>query len=101
MRLAFCNAKVGVNVDNITMINFTEWIEFYTCIKVRYKLPDISNYRQKKANALAYLESQLCGISPDFIMDKNLETRSSKLRRQEELMGQPEGRSERLREMTR
>ena len=98
IRTAFFNAKAGVEVNGITMINFAKWTEFHACIKevLRHKPPDISKYRQTKARALAYLTGQLRDISLGFTMDQDLERRSSKLRQQEDLDRQQGVKSQRL-----
>ena len=77
-------------IQNVPMINFSKWRKCYDRIKdvFRYKSPDISEYRQTKAKALAYLEGQLRGVSISPTANQSLEERSVWLEAKEEEMRQ-------------
>jgi len=88
MRTAFFRACEAADVGDVPAINFGRWTEFHKCVKdvFRHKSPDVSQYRQKTAGVLAYLEHQLRGSSIGSTTDQDLDKQSGKLKQQEEML---------------
>lgn len=85
MRTVLSENTDTVDIQRVSMINFSKWARFHTCMKdaLSQKPPDISTYRQTKAGVLAYLEEQLKGISVNPTMTQRLQQRSSGREHQE------------------
>lgn len=90
MNGVFRQDKDLVEVGGTQMINFAKWTSLHVCMRdvFRYKPPNIPEYRQRKADALAYLEQQLKGISMGSRIDDSMEARSHALEQKEEVMRQ-------------
>jgi hypothetical protein len=90
MHTAFSRAQDAVYINGVPTIDFAKWTEFHTSLKdiLRYKSPDVSAHRQKRAGVLGYLERHLRDISVGSDMDQALEERSRNLWHNEELRRQ-------------
>jgi hypothetical protein len=75
-----------VNTNGVRKVNFAKWMEFYTCMRAvfQHEPPDVSNYRQKYAGMVAWLEDQLSCASVGPSTDEYLESLSVQLWRAEE-----------------
>lgn len=88
MRTVFSQDEDTLNINGTTMINFTKWTRFHECMRgvFKHKPPDVTTYRQKNAEALAYLNSQLRVISIGPKVDEALAQRSRYLLNKEEAL---------------
>lgn len=88
LNIAFSEGPDRVEMHGVPMINFVKWTNFHDRLKdvLKHKPPDVSRYRQTKAEVLAYLKDQLRRTPSSRVVAEYSKKRRGVLEQQEELM---------------